>query len=112
MQDSQRDHPYVTTLKSSSELRWSGLLAELCSYRFAEGSGGLVAPHAAKIAIVLAGSDTGCATYNVGRMRSVARTMPGLIWLKPSDGKYDHFHIASPKWRREHETQGSSREQV
>lgn len=85
MRDSQKDHTNVTTLKSSSELRWSGLVAELCSYR------------CAKIAIVLAGSDTGFATYKIGRMRSVARTIPGLIWLKPSGGQYDHFYIASPQ---------------
>lgn len=86
--------PYVT-LKSSAELGWSTMLAELRSYRGSEGSDSL-APMA-KIAIVLVGSRSGTARYRMGRNWLSAELAPGSVWLKPSGGKYDEFEIASPE---------------
>jgi AraC family transcriptional regulator len=63
MQAQRQEYPPYTTLKSSSDLGWSALVAELRSYPPSEGSGP-AAPQA-KIAIVLGGSE-GIATYKIG----------------------------------------------
>ena len=91
MQVQRQEYPPYTTLKSSSDLGWSALVAELRSYRRSEAPGP-VAPQA-KIAIVLGGSE-GIATYKIGGHWTSARTTPSLIWLKPTGGKYDEACIA------------------
>jgi AraC family transcriptional regulator len=91
MQAQRQEYPRYTTLKSSSDLGWSALVAELRSYNRSEAPGP-AAPQA-KIAIVLRGSE-GTATYKIGGRWRSARTTPGLIWLKPTGGKYDEACIA------------------
>ena len=92
MQAQRQEYPPYTTLKSSSDLGWSALAAELRSYPPSEGSGP-VAPQA-RIGIVLGGSE-GIATYKIGGHWRSARTTPGLIWLQPKGGKRDEVCIAS-----------------
>jgi len=91
MQAQRQEYPPYTTLKSSSDLGWSALVAELRSYPPSEGSGP-AAPQA-RIGIVIGGSE-GIATYKIGGHWRSARTTPGLIWLKPTGGKYDEACIA------------------
>jgi AraC family transcriptional regulator len=91
MQAQRQEYPRFTTLKSSCDLGWSALVAELRSYRRSE-TPGPVAPQA-KMAIMLGGSE-GIATYKIGGHWRSARTTPGLIWLKPTGGKYDEACIA------------------
>jgi AraC family transcriptional regulator len=97
MQLQSQKAPGYATLKSSSELGWSTLLAELLSYRHLEGPG-LVAP-TAKIAIVLGGSGKGIAAYKTGGNWQSAQLTPGHMWLKPTGVKYDEAYISSPKVR-------------
>ena len=85
---------YVT-LKSSNDLGWPTLIAELRSYHRSEGSD--PAAPMAKIAIVLGGSRKGTATFKMGGNRRSAELAPGSVWLKPSGGKHDEYDIASPK---------------
>jgi hypothetical protein len=92
MQAQRQEYPPYTTLKSSSDLGWSALVAELRSYPPSEGSGP-AAPQA-RIAIVLGGSE-GIATYKIGGHWRSARTTPRLMWLKPAGGKHDEARIAS-----------------
>ena len=92
MQAQRQEYPPYTTLKSSSDLGWSALVAELRSYPPSEGSGP-AAPQA-RIGIVLGGSE-GIATYKIGGHWRSARTTPGLMWLKPTGGKHDEARIAS-----------------
>lgn len=92
MQAQRQEYPPYTTLKSSSDLGWSALVAELRSYPPSEGSGP-AAPQA-KIAIVLGGSE-GIATCKIGGHWRSARTAPGLMWLKPAGGKYDEVCMPS-----------------
>src|SRR4051794_15803806 len=96
MKAQDRENSPYTTLKSSFEMGWSALLAELRSYRRSEGSDAHPVASQAKIAVVLGGSK-GIATYKIGGHRRSARTTPGLMWLKPTGGKYDEFCIASSK---------------
>ena len=85
----QQDRPYVTH-KSSIELGWSTLLAELRTYRSSAGSGPPVMPKA-QIGTVLSGSGT--ATYRTGKNSSSAQLTRGGICLKPSGGKYDEYEL-------------------
>jgi AraC family transcriptional regulator len=94
MRTQGKDVPAYVTLKSSIELGWSTLLAELRSYHHSEGSGP-AAPEA-KIAIVLGGSREGVATYKIGKNFQSAQLRPGSIWLKPTNGQYDEYGISSP----------------
>jgi len=82
-------------LKSSNDLGWSTLFAELCSYSQREGPGP-VAPHA-KISITVRGSDEGLVTCKVGGSCWSARPTTGSIWLMPIGGQYDEAHIRAPK---------------
>jgi AraC family transcriptional regulator len=88
-------YPTSTPLKSSNDLGWSTLFAELRSYSQREGPGP-VAPHA-KISITVRGSDEGLVTCKVGGSWWSARPTTGSIWLKPIGGKYDEAHSRSPK---------------
>ena len=95
---SERGPRYPTStllLKSSDDLGWSTLFAELCSYSQREGPGP-VAPHA-KISITVRGSEEGLVRCKVGGSWWSARPTTGSIWLKPMGGKYDEAHIRSPK---------------
>jgi AraC family transcriptional regulator len=87
------DPPYAM-LKSSSELGWSSLLAELRSYHRGEGAAS-IAPQA-QIMIALRGSDKGVAGHRIGVDWWTTRLRAGLIWLKPMGGKYDQAYV-TPK---------------
>lgn len=89
--------PISTLLKSSNDLGWSTLFAELRSYSQRDGPGP-VAPHA-KISITVRGSDEGVVRCKVGGNWWSARPTTGSIWLKPIGGKYDEAHIRSPRVR-------------
>jgi AraC family transcriptional regulator len=88
-------YPTSILLKSSNDLGWSTLFAELHSYSEREGPGP-VAAHA-KISITVRGSDEGLVTCKVGGRWWSARPTTGSIWLKPIGGRYDEAHIRSPK---------------
>ena len=88
-------YPTSTLLKSSDDLGWSTLFAELHSYSRREGPGP-VTPHA-KISITVRGSCEGLVTCKVGGSWWSARPTTGSIWLKPLGGGYDEAQIRSPK---------------
>jgi hypothetical protein len=81
----QAQRPLYETLKTSSELGWSTLLAELRSYHRGESTAP-VAP-LARIAIVVGGSGKGSANLKIEGNWWSALLMPGHIWLKPTGGK-------------------------
>jgi len=91
----QRDpnHSTRALLKSSGDLGWSTLFAELCSYGPRDGSAPTT-PHA-EISIMFRGSDEGVVTCSVDGSRWSARPTTGSIWLKPTGGRYDEARIAS-----------------
>src|SRR4030081_2376477 len=97
---SERGPRYPTStllLKSSDDLGWSTLFAELCSYSQREGPGP-VAPHA-KISITVRGSEEGLVRCKVGGSWWSARPTTGSIWLKPMGGKYDEALSARRRFR-------------
>jgi AraC family transcriptional regulator len=88
-------YPTSTLLKSSHDLGWSTLFAELRSYSQRDGPGP-VAPHA-KISITVRGSEEGVVRCKVGGSWWSAQPTAGSIWLKPIGGQYDEADIRSPK---------------
>jgi AraC family transcriptional regulator len=91
----QGDPSYPTTLlKSSNDLGWSTLLAELRSCSSCEAPGS-VAPHA-RIVIPVRGSDQGLFTCKLAGSWQSGRPTTGSIWLQPIGGKYDEIRIGSP----------------
>ena len=93
-------HPQSTLLKSSAQLGWSTLFAELRSvpgqFRGQLEEPKLAAQHA-KIVIPVRGSDEGLATCKVEGSWQSARLTTGSIWLKPIGGKYDEAHVNTPE---------------
>src|SRR5947209_16314563 len=87
-------HPSSTLLKSSDDLGWAALSAELRSYGRSEGLGP-VAPHA-KISIAVRGSDEGLVTCKIAGSWKSGRPATGSIWLKPIGGKYDEARFCVP----------------
>src|SRR5260370_23591063 len=95
----QGDPSYPTTLiKSSNDLGWSTLLAELRSWSSCEAPGS-VAPHA-RIVVPVRGSDQGLFTCKLAGSWQSGRPTTGSIWLQPIGGKYDEIRIGSP-WELE-----------
>jgi AraC family transcriptional regulator len=91
----QGDPSYPTTLlKSSNDLGWSTVLAELRSCSSCEAPGS-VAPHA-RIVIPVRGSDQGVFTCKLAGSWQSGRPTTGSIWLQPIGGKYDEIRIGSP----------------
>ncbi len=91
----QGDPSYPTTLiKSSNDLGWSTLLAELRSWSSCEAPGS-VAPHA-RIVVPVRGSDQGLFTCKLAGSWQSGRPTTGSIWLQPIGGKYDEIRIGSP----------------
>jgi AraC family transcriptional regulator len=93
----QGDPSYPTTLlKSSDDLGWSTLLAELRSYSSCRCEApGFVAPHA-RIGIPVRGSDQGLVTCKFAGSWRSGRPTTGSIWLQPIGGTYDELHIDLP----------------
>jgi AraC family transcriptional regulator len=90
------EYPKSTLLKSSNDLGWSTLFADLRSHSRYEGPGGFPPPDA-EVGIVVRGSDEGFVRYKVDGSQWSARPTTGSIWLKPIGGKYDETHIRHPK---------------
>ena len=88
-------YPTSMLLKSSNDLSWANLFAELRSYSRSEGPGP-VTLHA-KISIVVRSSHEGIVTCKVGGSRWSARPTTGSVWLKPIGGKYDDASIDAPE---------------
>src|SRR5215475_7766862 len=82
-----------TLLRSSGDLGWSAIVAELSSVKAREAPG-FFTPHA-KISIVVRGADEGVLSCNVNGSRWSARPATGSIWLRPSRGKYNEIRITS-----------------
>jgi AraC family transcriptional regulator len=89
-------YPGTTLLKSSNDLGWSTLSAELLSHNRYEGPGA-PAPADAEVGIIVRGSDEGLLTYKfTGSWQSVAPTT-GSIRLRPIGRADDEVRICSPK---------------
>jgi AraC family transcriptional regulator len=85
----------TTLLKSSNDLGWANLFAELRSYSRSEGPGP-IAPHA-RVCIAVRGSHEDVVTCKVGGSSWSARPTTGSIWLSPIGGKYDQVNIDAPE---------------
>ena len=95
----QGDSKYPTStqlLKSSNDLGWSTLTAELRSHSHYEGPGA-AAPANMEVGIVVRGSEEGLVTYKFAGSWQHARLTTGSIWLRPMGRKSDEAHIRSPQ---------------
>ena len=98
----QRDlkYPTSTLLKSSGDLGWSTMFAELRSHGPYEQPG-TAGPHL-EIALAVRGSDEGLvATKFAGTLRRV-RPTTGTIWLRPIATKADECRMAPSAWEAIH----------
>jgi hypothetical protein len=87
-------YPTSTLLRSSNNLGWSTLFAELRSHGSCEGSG--AAGPDVEVAIAVRGSDDGLVTCKVAAGSRPVRPTTGTIWLNPIGAKSDEIRIASP----------------
>jgi AraC family transcriptional regulator len=94
----QRDlkYPTSTLLKSSNDLGWSTLFADLRSHSRCEGPG-TAAPTDAEVGIVVRGTDEGLVTCKVAGSWKSARPTTGSIWLRPIGTRSDEARIGSAK---------------
>jgi AraC family transcriptional regulator len=87
-------YPTSMLLKSSSDLGWSTLFAELRSHRRSDGPG-TAAPHV-EVAITVRGFNEGRVSCKVeGGWRAVKPTT-GTVWLKPIGARSDEARIDAP----------------
>ena len=86
-------YPSSTLLKSSIDLGWSFLSAELLTHHPYEGPGA-AAPPDAEVGIVVRGSDEALAYKLAGGWQS-ARPTTGSIWLRPIERTFDEAHISA-----------------
>jgi AraC family transcriptional regulator len=94
-------YPNSTLLKSSNDLGWSTLLAELRSHSRYEGPGA-APPANAEVGIVVRGSDEGFATCKFAGSWHPARLTTGSIWLRPMGRNSDEARICSAKVQVSH----------
>jgi AraC family transcriptional regulator len=87
-------YPKSTLLKSSNDLGWSTLFADLRSHSRYEGPG-TAAPPDAEVGIVVRGSDEGPVTCKVAGSWKSAWPTTGAIWLRPIGVKSDEARIGS-----------------
>jgi AraC family transcriptional regulator len=87
-------YPASTLLKSSNDLGWSTLFADLRSHSRCEGPG-TAAPPDAEVGIVVRGTDEGLVTCKVAGSWHPARLTTGLIWLRPIERKSGEARICS-----------------
>jgi AraC family transcriptional regulator len=102
MQAQRHEEKYLnsTLLKSSKDLGWSTLFAELRSYNRYEGPGG-PAPTDAEVGIVVRGSDEPV-TYKVGGSWQSTRPTTGSIWLRPIGRTSDEVRVGSANFQALH----------
>jgi AraC family transcriptional regulator len=86
--------PTSTLLKSSHDLGWSTLFAELRTHCRYEGPAH-AAPPDAHVGIVVRGSDEGLLAFKFAGSWQSARPTTGSIWLMPIGGTYDEAHISA-----------------
>jgi AraC family transcriptional regulator len=86
-------YPSSTLLKSSIDLGWSFLSAELHTHHPYEGPGA-AAPSDAEVGIVVRGSDEAL-TYKVAGSWQSARPTTGSIWLRPIERTFDEARISA-----------------
>jgi AraC family transcriptional regulator len=89
-------YPASTLLKSSNDLGWSMLTAELCSHGRYEGPGA-AAPADAEVGIIVRGSDQGLLTYEFAGSWQSVRPTTGSIRLRPIGRADAEVRISSPK---------------
>ena len=89
-------HPQSTLLKSSKDLGWSSLVADLCSHSRHEGSGS-AASQDVKVGIIIRGSDEGPLACKAGGVWRAAQPTRGTIWLRPIGLSADAVLICSTK---------------
>ncbi len=91
----QEDQKYLasTLLKSSNDLGWSTLTAELRSHSRYEGPGA-AAPADAEVGIIVRGSNQGLVTCKVGGSWEFVRPTTGSIWLRPIGRSSDEARIS------------------
>jgi hypothetical protein len=89
-------YPNSTLLKSSKNLGWSTLLAELRSHSRYEGPGA-AAPTDAKVGVVVHGSDEGLLAYKFAGSWQSTRPTTGSIHLRPIGRTCDEARIGSAK---------------
>lgn len=87
------NYPNSTLLKSSIDLGWSFLSAELRTHHPYEGPGA-AAPPDAEVGIVVRGSDEAITYKTAGSWQS-ARPTTGSIWLRPIARTFDEARISS-----------------
>jgi AraC family transcriptional regulator len=87
-------YPSSTLLKSSKDLGWSTLLAELHSHSRYEGPGA-AAPTDAEVGVVVRGSDEGLLTYKFAGSWQSAQPTTGSIHLRPTGRTCDEVRICS-----------------
>jgi AraC family transcriptional regulator len=86
-------YPNSTVLKSSIDLGWPFLSAELITHHPYEGPGA-AAPPDAEVGIVVRGSDEAL-TYKVAGSWQSARPTTGSIWLSPIGRAFDEVRISA-----------------
>jgi AraC family transcriptional regulator len=87
-------YPKSTLLKSSNELGWSTLFADLRSHSRGEGPG-TPAPPDAEVGIVVRGSQEGPVTCKVAGSWKFAWPTTGSIWLRPIGVNSEEARIGS-----------------
>jgi len=87
-------YPSSTLLKSSKDLGWSTLLAELHSHSRYEGPGA-AAPTDAEVGVVVRGCDEGLLTYKFAGSWQSTRPTTGSIHLRPIGRTCDEVRICS-----------------
>jgi AraC family transcriptional regulator len=94
-------YPKTTLLKSSKDLGWSTLLAELHSHSRYEGPGA-AAPTDADVGIIVRGSDEGLLTYKFAGSWQSTRPTTGSIHLRPIGVNSDEVRIGSANMQALH----------
>jgi AraC family transcriptional regulator len=87
-------YPNSTLLKSSNELGWSTLFADLLSHGRYEGPGAAEPPDA-EVGIVVRGSDEGLVTCKFAGSWQSARPTMGSIWLRTIGRNSDEALVSS-----------------
>jgi AraC family transcriptional regulator len=87
-------YPKSTLLKSSNELGWSTLFADLLSHGRYEGPGA-AEPPGAEVGIVVRGSDEGLVTCKFAGSWQSARPTMGSIWLRTIGRNSDEALVSS-----------------